>query len=336
MPYYRELELILAGGDTARVSEARVILEDAENPIRRKTLDKLYQSIESKDHVDFGYIEKSAGQIIDYSGYSSMRESLKLLKSLNSADIRATREFLNQVSTVETAISNIAGHSYYYQQAFATKCEVLKLEYMSMTAACVEATTSLLYTFADFVRNPATGEVQPVLKNTKVRGDLFYIEQLRQFNQLVAGNGDSYKKYLKATLNNGTQHFLGVDDALVVGAAAIVTTVALSIVPITRKLIYSFQDCRRRLTDCLELQAYYLELNRSVVEARDDLSKDKKDKILKKQEAIRLKFLRLADKLRVTSMRNDSLTKRRLEEDNRILTMDNTRNEIDNDDFVLM
>jgi hypothetical protein len=86
----------------------------------------------------------------------------------------------------------------------------------------------------------------------------------------------------------------------------------------------------------LELQAYYLELNRSVVEARDDLSKDKKDKILRKQEAIRLKFLRLADKLRVNSMRNDSLTKRRLEEDNRILTMDNTRNEIDNDDFVLM
>lgn len=332
--YYKEAEAILLEGSGDSLSDIQMVLEDAENPLRRKTLDKLYQSVRDKGHVDFGYIEKSEGAIQKYTGYDSMVDTLTALSELGAADIQASKEFTFQVNTVRTAISNIVSFAPLYKLAFIKQCQPIILEYNAFVAACVEATTSLLFTFVDYTKDPQSGEVAPIIKNNKMRADLFYIEQLSAFNATVEKG--SYKKYLTTVVNNGSEYFLGVDDAVVVGGVALVTAVALSIVPVTRKLLYTFQDARRKLSDALELQAYYLELNRSVLEANETMSKEKKDKVLKKQEALRLKFLRLADKLRVDSKRNQELSKKDLDKDNGMLTLDGMRDEIDNSDIVLI
>lgn len=332
MYLYEEVEKILIGDNPDNKSRVKLILEDDENPIRGRTVDKLYSSIETMGHVDFGSIEKSAGDVKAYSGYSSMMDTLGALQTLGGGLMKTSSGLNDQVKVVMDAINALNMHSSRYKTAYSKKVDVVILEYNTLVACCVEATTSLLYNFADFMRNPRTEVLEPVIKNSGIRGSLFYIDQLRLFNR-VANTAD-YRKYLDGMIAKGKENFV-IDTALAVGSVAVITTVALSIVPIIRKCVYTFQDIRRRLTDALELQAYFLELNRTVVEARSDLSKDKKDKIIKKQEELRLKFVRLADKIRVQSVRLQEMSTRRLDEDNRRISLDNTQKEIDDSDIVL-
>ena len=167
------------------------------------------------------------------------------------------------------------------------------------------------------------------LKNTKYRADLFFFENLKQFNK-IAKTGE-YKKYLQAVINNGKENFFGADDALFVGGVAVAATVALSIVPLTRRIIYTVQDVRNKLSKELELQAYFLELNKKVLEANTAKSKEEKEKILKKQEALQLKFTRLADKLRVQSLRDEQFGSNELDKDNAQLTLGDMRSRSSDD-----
>lgn len=327
-----EFKKILLGPDDDP-HDVDLIVEDSESPIRREGINKLYQSVQDRGHVDFGFIAKSAGDVMSYTGYGSMMDTLNELSNLSRTDIFATKEFKVQVSIVTTAITNLSRFKPQYTMAFAKKVAPIMLEYNAFLASCVEATTSLLYSFVDCMKDPRSGEVKPVLKNTKTRGDLFYIEQLRQYNITCASG--SYGKYLDTVINNGTEYFLGIDDAVAIGGAAIISAVAISIVPITRKVIYTFQDIRRRLSDSLALQAYFLEINRNVVAARSDLTQEKRDSILRKQDALRLKFLRLADKIRVESRRNEELSKKTLDKDNSVLSASNIREQINDSDIVL-
>lgn len=327
-----EFKKILLGANGDQ-SEVRVILEDNENPIQRVGIEKLYQSVQEKGHVDFGSIANSRGSVTAYSGYASMQETLSELSQLASQNVYATKEFASQVGVVTTALDNLYKFDKQYKQAYLKQVTPIMLEYNSFLATCVEATTSLLYTFIDYVKDPRSKEVKPIVTNTKQRGGLFYIDQLAQYNAVCASG--QYEKYLNTAVNSGSDYFLGVDDAVVIGGAAIVATVAMSIVPVTRKVIYTFQNLRRKLSDCLELQAYFLELNRTVVEANSEFSATEREAIIKKQDALRLKFLRLADKIRVESKRDEELSKKALDKDNSVLTASNIREQIDNSDIVL-
>lgn len=320
-------------GKNGDPNEVRMILEDNENPIQRTGISKLYQSVQEKGHVDFGSIANSKGSVVAYDGYTSMKETLTVLSQLASQNVYATKEFSAQVDTVSRALDNLYRFDKQYKQAYMKQITPIMLEYNSFLATCVEATTSLLYTFIDYVKDPQSKEVKPIVTNTKQRGGLFYIEQLAQYNAICASG--QYEKYLNTAVNSGADYFLGLDDAVVIGGAAIITTVAMSIVPITRKVIYTFQNLRRKLSECLELQAYFLELNKSVVEAKSEFSATEKEAIIKKQEALRLKFLRLADKIRVESKRNEELSRKALDKDNSVLTASNIREQIDNSDIVL-
>lgn len=324
---------ILCEGTSDSYNAVHLVLEDAESPITKKTIENLYQSVIDKGHIDFDDIPKSKGNISSYSGYSNMMQVLLDLERLAKSD-RAYADMLAHVSTIKKAIENLQANAQFYSQAFAKKNEVIVLEYNTFVFTCVEATTSLLYQFADFMQTPSSHELKVVLKNTKYRADLFYVEQLRTFNQICAtGN---YKKYLNGVLTSGKENFFGADDALIVGSLAVITTVMLSIVPVTRRLVYTFQDMRGRIADDLELQAYYLELNKASVEANQRRSAEQNKKILEKQEKVRLKFLRLADKLRVKSVRAEDLAKKSLKDDDRKLTMDSMRGQVDNGDFSIL
>ena len=135
-------------------------------------------------------------------------------------------------------------------------------------------------------------------------------------------------------ISSGKENFLG--DAFLVGSLAVISTVMLSIVPVTRKLVYTFQDMRNRIADDLELQAYYLELNKASVEANDAKTADQKKKILDKQEKIRIKFLRKAEKLRVKSVHAEQLSSKAISDDNRTMSVDTMRNQVDDEDFSIV
>lgn len=331
MDFLKSATQILCEGTTDSFRTVHLILEDAESPITKKTIENLYQSVIDKGHIDFDNIPKSKGNIASYTGYQTMIQVLSDLSSLAKNDLNYL-DILNYVKIVQKAIENLQAHAHLYAQAFAKKNEVIMLEYNTFVFTCVEATTSLLYQFADFMKTPSAHELKVSLKNTKYRADMFYVEQLDAFNRVCAtGN---YKKYLTGVLASGQENFVG--SAMLVGSVAVVSAVALSIVPVTRGLVYRFQDMRNRIADDLELQAYYLELNKTAVEANQSKSESEKKKILDKQEKIRLKFLRQAEKLRVKSVHAEQLASKAISDDNRNMTVDSTRKQVDDEDFSIV
>ena len=333
MDYLESAVGILCFGTTDSPRKVRMVLEDAESPIRRKTVETLYKNTIDKSHVDFGDIPKSRGDISKYAGYKSLTDTLGAIRLLSKED-SAYQPINNHVTTVSTAINNILQNRNLYMEAFSTKNEILMLEYNTFTYACVEAVTAILYQFADYMKTPSSPEISAGFKNTKYRADLFFVEQLQTYNKLKASG--KYQKYLAEMIRNGKENF-ALTTSFIVGVTAIATTVMLSIVPVTRKIIYVIQNSRGRLAECLELQAYFLEINASYLKAhpvKGDVKKTKE--VLKKQEALRLKFLRLADKLRVKSIKSEELAKKTLEEEDRTITLNSVKDDINNDDVTIL
>ena len=95
------------------------VLEDANSPITRKYHEKLYQSVISKGHVDFGSIPKSAGNIQNYEGYKNMVDTLDTIKGLTQE--MKTSESKDYVTIVQKAIENIKSLSAVYNKGFSTK-----------------------------------------------------------------------------------------------------------------------------------------------------------------------------------------------------------------------
>lgn len=309
-----------SNNDISERTRIRAILEDGESPKRKHAIETLYESILDKRHVDFDTIPKSQGDITKYTGYRTMMDTLSAMKVLSQEEPNTYKGLQAPVATIEKAIANIASFSTFYMAGFTHKNELVMVEYNMFVYTCVEATTSILYQYASFLKTPSSKKVNETIVNTKYRADLFYIEQLEKYNRICSDNS-KYTEYLKGVLKmNGRMNFLG--DPLLVGSIAIVSTVLLAIIPTIRALLYSIQDMRGKLAEELELQAYFLEMNRGYLEANKNMDPDKKKAIMEKQEKIRLKFVRLADKLRVKSFRAEELGRKSLNEDNRILSID--------------
>ena len=141
-----------------------------------------------------------------------------------------------------------------------------------------------------------------------------------------------YSNYLKGMVENGRDNFTG---ATAVGVGFVIT-VALAIVPITRELIYRFYNTRAKISDCLAQQAYFLEMNRTCIEANGDFSQQKKDAILLKQEKIKNLCLRISDKLRVDHIKSVNAGKAMLHDDNKLLTLDGIKKEVNDSPLQLL
>ena len=94
---------------------------------------------------------------------------------------------------------------------------------------------------------------------------------------------------------------------------------------------------RGRLAEDLELQAYFLELNKASVKSQEKIrGTEKTNKILEKQEKVRLKFLRLADKLRVKSLQAQELSKKKQDTEDRAMTLDSVKDSVNDDDISIV
>jgi hypothetical protein len=305
------------------------ILEDANSPITSKYKEKLYKAVLDKGHIDFGSIPASKGNIREYSGYHNMIETLDVITGLGTTEKSNVVKYAN---TVLEAIKNIESLSSIFEKGFASKCEYVMLEYNTYVYTCVEATTTLIYEFVEFVKRPDKTTYQLVLKDTKLRANLFYFEQLASFNTVNKNMHVNYRKMLESMINQGKNNFTGVE---LIGIAT-VSMVALAIIPITRELIYHFYNLRANLSNELELQANFLEMNKTCVESNSAFTEDKKKKILARQESLRKKLIKISDMLRVKEAKAGKESKRDIEKDNAKLTVNGLRDEISNSPLELI
>lgn len=310
--------------------QIEAILEDATSPVQMKYNQKIYDAVLNKKHIDFDNIPESKGDIDQYVGTKNMKETLRIIKGMN--EFQKTN-VIDYVKTIEEAIANIQGLRDVYKKGFEAKNDYVMLEYCTYVYACVEATTSILYQFVDYIKSPGTQSYQIVLKNTKYRANLIYIQQLEKFNNVNKNMLGEYRKFLLALINNEKDNFVG--SPFMVGMVTI-GIVAAAIVPVTRELVYRFYNMKRKLSDTLAQQAYFLEMNRAIVESNMNFTVEKKKKILDKQEKIKKKLMILSEKLRVDDVKSDESAKRQLNAENKNLTVQNIRKEIDDSPLNLL
>lgn len=328
-PYEESVRILRESTSSSEDRKIRMILEDVNSPVHMKYNQKLYDQIIKRGHINFDDIPNSKGDITKYSGYKNMKETLRIIKSMD--EFRKTN-VVDYVDTIEKAIENITSLRDVFTKGFASNTTYIMLEYNTYVYACVEGTTSILYEFVDYIKRPGVDTYQIVLKNNSYRANLFYIEQLAKFNNMNNNMLSDYRKFLLSLINKDKDNFVGVD--FMIGAVAIAAVLHLA-VPTTRSIIYAIGKAKISIADACDQQAYFLEINKSQVESNDAFTVDKKKKILEKQEALRKKLLVISDKLRVSDVKAVAEAKKDLEKENKEITVSNIRKEIDDSAFSL-
>jgi hypothetical protein len=263
------------------------LMEAEVNNVNNTMIANLYKSAIEKSHVDFEDIPQSKGDITKYSGYKSMMDSLTLLKEIMGKS--AVR--VDDVQIVETAISNITAYREQFEKGFKLEKDFILLQYNVLVSACVESVSLIISSYLDFIKRPDRIEFN-IINNNKQIGSLC-LQNLNEFNYSVKSG--EFPKVINAVINSGKESFIGVDDLVI--PAVIIGGVAL-LVPIIRELIFYFYYSRMKLSDYLELQASFLELNKNNIES-SSLAANKKNSILKKQEDLIKKLYAIADKIKV-------------------------------------
>lgn len=329
-PMYSAVRILTESENPTRREELNIqaVLEDTESPTTNKYIEKLYDSVISKSHIDFDDIPKTKGNIVEYSGYTNMIEVLENIMKL-AVDEKA-KNVIEYTNVVKDSITYMRALAPTYQLGFKMKNEYVMLEYNTIVYTIIQAVSTLLYEFVDYVKKPTKPTIDIVLKNNKYRANTYYIDQLNKFNSI--NKKMQYSKYLNALIQNGKNNFTGV-EAIGLG---VVIAVALAIVPVTRELVYQYYETKSNISDCLAQQAYFLEMNKTVIESNSDFSQKKKDAILIKQEKIKNLCLRLSDKLRVSHIKSIDSAKNSLKNDNKLLTLDNIKKEVNDSPLELL
>lgn len=328
-PYYESM-LILSENETLSYRESKdlqAVLEDVNSPVTRKLEEKLFQSVIDKKHIDFGGIPKSKGNIKDYEGYSAMEGTLNTIKDL-AAENRAG-DVIKYVEIVQKAIENISSMSISYQKGFQAKNEYIAMEYNSYVYFCVEATTALIYSFVEYVKRPDSDTLVMVIKNSKLRADEFYFEQLKKFNMVCDTQGVNYRKMLDS-MSNSKDNFIGT--TAMIGMATVMAA-AIAIIPITRAVVYQVYYLRGSISEQLDIQAQFMEMNKTCVEANSALTVQKKKEIVAKQEKLVKTLRKLSDTIRVKSSKSVEVATRETKNENKSLTIDSIKDEVSNSDF---
>lgn len=328
-PYYESM-LILSENEQLSYRESKdlqAVLEDVNSPVTRKLEEKLFQSVIDKKHINFGSIPLSKGNIKDYEGYSAMEGTLNTIKDL-AAENKAG-DVIKYVEIVQKAIENIAGMSVAYQKGFQFKNEYIAMEYNSYVYFCVEATTALIYSFVEYVKRPDSDTLVMVIKNSKLRADEFYFEQLKKFNTVCDTQGVNYRKMLESMVTS-KDNFIGT--TAMIGMAAVMAA-ALAIIPVTRAVVYQVYYLRGNISEQLEIQAQFMEMNKTCVEANSALTVQKKKEIVAKQEKLVKTLRKLSDVIRVKSSKSVEVTTKETKNENKNLTIDSIKDEVSNSDF---
>lgn len=335
-PYAESVKVLSSDEIESRIqaitesTNIQLVLEDANSPVTQKYQEKMYRSIMNKAHIDFGDIPKSAGIIRNYTGYSTMCDTLITIQKLAEED--NAHNVIAYVKIVQDAIKNIEQLSSTYQRGFTTKTEYVAMEYDTYVYFCVEATTALIYSFVDVIKSPDKQTFDMKIRNTKLRADEFYFEQLKKFNKVQENLGIDYRKMLEGMCDKGKNNFTGTT---LLGITAVLA-VSMAIIPITREVIYQIYNFRGKLSESLEMQGHFLELNKACVENNVMMDADKKKKVIDKQEKLAKRLLKLADIVRVKSAKSILDSKRELKNDNKMLSIDSIKDEISNSPFEII
>lgn len=271
----------------------------------------LYKTILERKNCDFGDIPDSKGDITKCKYYKSTQECLDILAELMVKNEIPTTD----VDVINQAIANVKTYKSTFESGFALKQEFTILCYNTVVMAIIDATSMVIADYMNYLLGPDQSRYDSVKSNDKARGRVA-ISNLKGFNnEIKVGHFETTMDYL---LSSQRKNFTGTG----VVVTGLVITAICSVVPIIRQLIYYYYGTKVKLSDYLNAQADFLELNKLGVQASSKSASQKKE-ILKKQEKIILKLRRTADKLKINDEDVGALARKQVANDNKGFSLKN-------------
>lgn len=305
------IDILVENAETYRDRRNILALTEAEtNSITNVMVSKLYQSAIDKSHIDFDDIPKSKGNITAYKGYKTMTETLKVIEDISlKSNIK-----IPQIAIINKAISNIIAYRDVFEKGFRLDKEFIILQYNVLVGCCVNATTKVLNSYVDFIKR--VDKVELVITNTKYDDGDNCIKNLDSFNRLCAsGEFSKVMNFIIKNKTDVTESYVSEAIGMAVAIPAMLIAGFVVLVKIIRYGIFLFYNMRMNVSNYLQMQAMFLEINKDCINAEaSNISPAKKRDILKRQEKAIKKLRIFADKIAVdnkvaTNKTNSELTK---------------------------
>ena len=299
--------------------ELETVLESNGAQLDATMVSRLYKSAIDKSHVVDSW-EDSKGDITKFEGYIPMKESLQIVENLSDkAGVN-----IPELMTINETLNVLEANRESFVKGFMLNNELVTLIYNTIVYACVEATSSLISSYVEYVRNVNTTEFT-LVKTGKLSADTTF-RNLKAFNQSHK-KGD-LTRILKGATNN-RENFLGVSGTSV-AIGAVVIGAALSVVPIIRELIFTYYYTRSRMSDYLEHQALLIELNRKSIETASVPLKDRK-KVIEKQTIQARQFRQLSERIKVSGSRGEIDANTAIKQENKTWKIEETKKQMIDD-----
>lgn len=318
---HKEIQTLLESNTSTfrERNEIYALTENQQLQVEATVISNLYRSAIDKSHIDFDDIPESKGDITKYAGYKSMKECISILEVLSKRYNTAIPELL----TLKDAISILETNREKFVKGFMLDRDVVKMIYITTTAACVEATSVIITSYVDFVKNPNSVEFKIV--TNKYRPSRTSIDCLKS---LVSSSKEGKLSTILNEATSSKDNFVGVEP-LVTGA--IIIGAAVAVIPLMRELIFAFYYSRVRISEYLDHQAKLIELNKANIEASTLPSKEKKE-VLRKQQAQADKLAKLSDKIRVESVKTQAKASSEIKQENKKWTLGEVQSQFASND----
>lgn len=257
--------------------------------------------------VDFAEIGQSKGRLEKFIGYENMSKAIDFISTLTS------NQKCDELVTVKQAMTNILLLGDLFNKGFKVENSMIKLTYNTLVYACLDLTSHLI----------SCVEMDGDQLSLEIRGKRSHDKcmlALKRFNTECTTN--RMQKSLKDILNSGRNNLVG-GGAAVMG---LVLAIAVSIIPIIRECIYLFYSMRIRVSDYLNQQAKFLEIEAMTVE-QSSLSADRKQKVIMSQRNRISELRKLSDKLSVEYAIADKKSTEEISKENKGWTLNAVRSE---------
>lgn len=278
-----------------------MLTESERLEVNSTLIQNLYASVLDRNTIDFGDIPDSMGDIEKVKYYQSTLDCLNIIKSApDSTDYIKT-----SVSDVLSCISNMRSLKPLFATGFRINHSFIQIMYNTMVMAIIDATSMII---SEYVTYCMGSDGRSSISVDKKRGNVC-LNNIRKFNQM----------HMKGDTSKSLNYMISEQKKSAIGTTVVVTSVIigvlLAIVPLIRELVYFFYKSKVRLANYLELEAKFLELNKTVVQASNKSASEKK-KILQNQAKKINELHKLADKLMISSEDTQIQMAKDISEDN--------------------
>lgn len=276
----------------------RSLSEDAKFQVTDDVLTGMMKFITDKyNALDFGEIERSAGDIEKFKYKDMLYENIETLSSIysNASDTGATRYL-----EVCTAVRNVLNFLREYRNEFRTQYQagngMIQLLYTSLVAGCIYSVGILVSNTIRFVTTEQETDCQVLYD--EIPGTIKHVH----IKNILAASNDlaTYEKLLRTYGQRGTQQAMhesisaGAVAAVVLGIGAVIMLIPRVLVMI-REIIYSVYYTRVKIADMIAVQVDLINTNIESLEAgrgnKKVIAKQKRivNKLVKWQNRIAVK-----------------------------------------------